>query len=201
MNTETSAEREASKLINWGYRRTSCAHGLISRIDKADWYRYMAHQHTPWDPNGEGIDWVFSMGNASAEDHYRRCYSKDTRTVSLMISKLIPSSGGAVTGYCRKKGEPERYDVCRGDILEDDTMSEEFDLKNMYKIHSLKVVNGEARPPNNQKFYYDEHDAIDRAKECVKNSDCEIVIFKAVMLVRRTGPPIEVLDAETGEVL
>jgi len=202
-NQQTSVEREANKLINWGYRRVSNTHLMLSRIDRADWYRHMAQKHAPWDPNGQGIDWVWSMGSACAEDHYRRVYSKDTITRPKNVFELIPSSGGSVTGYCNKKGEPARYDVCRGDIpiiYEEDEMSD-LELKNLYKIHSLNVVNGKVVGTRNQKFYSSEDEATDKAIYCVEKDDCQIVIFKAIRVVRRNAPPIEVTDVETGEVL
>lgn len=86
----------AKELIAKGYRRISIKGRLVSRIDRPDWRQYMAAQHSPWDPKGEGMRWACSPG---MEDHYRRCYSKDTLTVAANIISLIPTSCGSSVGY------------------------------------------------------------------------------------------------------
>lgn len=92
----------AKELIAQGYRRTSNAFGLVSRIDRPDWKEYMASLH----PNG--MDWVHALEQTpgSAEDHYRRCYSKDTLELSRSVAKQIPPSGGSSVGYKAKRKEP-----------------------------------------------------------------------------------------------
>jgi hypothetical protein len=193
-----SAQREASKLINWGYRKTSNNHRLIARIDRPDWYRHMAQQHSPWDPNGQGIDWVFKMGSASAGDHYRRCYSRDFKTVSHMVLALIPSSDHDDCGYCRKKDEPQSWDVCRGDIpmaSKKEIMYPE-DLRGKYKIHSMNVVTGRSQSSANT-FHDSYDDALAKAKSIVqRDSDIQMVILKCTHVVQSSGPPVEVIDLD-----
>ncbi len=68
---------DIEKMIADGYCRVSNRHRMVARIDRGDWQAVMAKDHAPWDPAGQGMDWVRGMGLASAADHYRRCYSKD----------------------------------------------------------------------------------------------------------------------------
>lgn len=85
------------ELIAKGYCVTSRRHKTVSRIDREDWKHLLAKSHSPWDVNGEGMEWVNNMGERNAEDYYRRCISKD----SLVINDVngIPNSGNAITGY------------------------------------------------------------------------------------------------------
>ena len=83
-----------------GYLRVSRRHGMLSRLDRKDWQEYMAAAHYPWSVK-EGEEWVKSLGG-DAEDHYRRCYSKDKIEVSLDISKMVQPSGWQTKGYIVK---------------------------------------------------------------------------------------------------
>lgn len=42
------------------------------------------------------------------EDHYRRCFSKDTIEVSPELAKLVPSSMSDKVGYVFKEGDPPK---------------------------------------------------------------------------------------------
>lgn len=89
------------KLIAQGYRCISRKFGLISRIDRADWREHMAQKHSPWDPKGDGMRWVgcLELQPGSAEDQYRRCYSKDTLEISPSASFKIPCSDHDPVGF------------------------------------------------------------------------------------------------------
>jgi hypothetical protein len=76
-----------------GYAITSRAYKHASRIDREDWRQYMAKKHAPWDPEGEGRAWVECLGDRSAADHYRRCYSKDQIVVPDDWVKILRNSG------------------------------------------------------------------------------------------------------------
>lgn len=80
---------EARRLAAIGYRRISNNYLMVARIDRPDWRKFMAYAHSPWDPLGEGMRWASGPG---MDDMYRRTYSKDTRTVSLAVFRLIPGS-------------------------------------------------------------------------------------------------------------
>jgi len=195
---DNQAERRASQLINWGYRKTSNRHRMVSRIDRPDWYRTMAQRHAPWDPNGEGIDWVFTMGRAAAEDYYRRCYSEDILTVCDNVIKRIPSSNDEITGHCRKSTDLKRYDVCRGDIemASKKNITEPEDLRGKYKIHSINVVTGCTSSSVNA--FHDNFDsALDKCKSIVKRDpSIQMVILKCTHVVQASGPPVEVIDLD-----
>lgn len=79
-----------------GYCITSRRSRLATRLDRRDWREYMAKQHAPWDPDGDGMDWVNCLDNGSgAADHYRRCHSKDDIVVPVeWISKMKNSGQG-----------------------------------------------------------------------------------------------------------
>lgn len=203
------ADSRANQLINWGYRKISGRHSLIARIDRPDWYRYMAQKHAPWDPNGEGMHWVFSMGSASAENQYRRCYSLDQLTVPYEVAQRIPSSNDGSTGYCRKKDEPNSYEACKGPIESqqydqfqhgDIEMSSKYtdpdSLHGKYKIHSMNVITGRSSSSANT-FHDDLESALTKAKSIVKrDSDIQMVILKCTHVVQASGPPVEVIDLD-----
>lgn len=69
-------------LIRYGYRRTSRAHGIVSRIDRKDWKEISRKRGCPVD-----ADW------------YRRCISPDNLTIPLSIIRYIPTSGHDPVGY------------------------------------------------------------------------------------------------------
>jgi hypothetical protein len=74
-------------LVEQGYRVTSRRHRMAARVDRADWREHMARQHSPWDPEGEGMAWVNALGN-SAPDFYRRVYSKDKITLTFPCNRF-----------------------------------------------------------------------------------------------------------------
>ena len=85
-------------LIRKGYCRISNRHGIVSRIDRSDWKEYMAKKHSPWSIEA-GMEWVSFLGT-NAEDHYRRCYSKDTIELgSGNRAAIFPASSSTKTGY------------------------------------------------------------------------------------------------------
>lgn len=83
----------AEALRRAGYCITSHKHRHVSRIDRPDWREYLAVQHAPWDPEGEGMAWVTHMG-ARAGDQYRRVHSRDSLVVSEETVRLLQSSEG-----------------------------------------------------------------------------------------------------------
>lgn len=79
----------AGELAKKGYRRTSNAYCMVSRIDRPDWLTVMATaMHTCvanfYKTDGSGVpnNW---------KDHYVRVHSKDTLTVHPDIVRKIPS--------------------------------------------------------------------------------------------------------------
>lgn len=95
------AESFAAFLAAKGYRRVSKRFGILARIDREDWREFMAQKHAPWDPAGEGMGWASSDG---MEDFYRRVHSKDTRTVSSAIARLVPTSTHDPIGFVAPVG-------------------------------------------------------------------------------------------------
>lgn len=67
-----------------GYCRTSWTGRIVARIDRPDWYDVMGLGH---------------LHGTVAEDHYRRCYSKDVLTVSKHLIAQMPPSRHTLTGY------------------------------------------------------------------------------------------------------
>jgi hypothetical protein len=104
MTPEIIMKLSPKKLMALGYRRTSNAFGIVSRIDREDWKEHMAIRHSPWSLE-EGMEWIKCLGESSAEDHYRRCYSKDNIEFGKRLAykvKHIESSNGAPTGYIKE---------------------------------------------------------------------------------------------------
>lgn len=66
---------EAAILHQSGYVPTSNKYYNIARIDRPDWREFMASGHLG------GMGWVNCLG-LQAADHYRRCFTSDTRIVS-----------------------------------------------------------------------------------------------------------------------
>lgn len=87
----TDAQIRANELASGGYRRVSNNNRIVSRIDRYDWKEYMASECSPHD-----MRWVKAMGELSAADHYRRCFSKDTMKLDQEVYKLIPGSGDMI---------------------------------------------------------------------------------------------------------
>lgn len=101
MSNDSYNTLNAEVLIKQGFRRVSNSGLIVSRIDRHDWREYMARQHSPWDPSGDGMKWVFVLSRqaGSAEDHYRRCYSRCKLVLTKDIYDKIPSSNGDPVGY------------------------------------------------------------------------------------------------------
>lgn len=97
----------AAALALAGYCVVSRKHRRASRIDRPDWREYMAAQHAPWDPEGEGMAWVEHMGSR-AGDQYRRVYSRDVLVVSAEALRLLPSSDDGLNRFMAR--ETKRHD-------------------------------------------------------------------------------------------
>lgn len=86
---ELTAWTVAGELVNKGYRRTSNAYCMVSRIDRDDWLDVLAkHMRCSvadfYNKDGSGV-------NDRWRDHYVRCYSKDNLTVHPLIVRQVPS--------------------------------------------------------------------------------------------------------------
>lgn len=103
MNDGIRISAQSEHLVRLGYRRVSNSSRGISRVDRTDWREYMAAQHAPGDPTGEGKLWVDALELAhSAADFYRRVYSKDQLVgVAKNVFQEIPSSNFDDTGFVR----------------------------------------------------------------------------------------------------
>lgn len=77
-------------LAEQGYRVISRKHGILARVDRADWKEHMAKKHMPYDPE-LGMRWVECMGRM-APDFYRRVYSPDRVYVTKAHTARIPNS-------------------------------------------------------------------------------------------------------------
>lgn len=87
--------------VSAGYVITSRRSRHATRIDRRDWREYMAQKHAPWDPEGDGMDWVKCLdnGGSGAADHYRRCYSEDTIIVPVEWVGKMKNSGAGPREY------------------------------------------------------------------------------------------------------
>ena len=97
----TTPKQVAEELTAQGYRRISNRHKIVSRIDNPDWMQELAaflRCSPAWLLLADG------SGDPDPQwcDHYRRCHSKDTRTVPDEVFSLIPGSGHDGTGYVTK---------------------------------------------------------------------------------------------------
>jgi hypothetical protein len=77
----------AHELMKQGYRKTSNAYCMVSRIDRKDWVEVMAKErHCSvadfYNLDGSGI-------RDSHRDHYIRCFSNDTLTVHPLIHRKM----------------------------------------------------------------------------------------------------------------
>lgn len=89
---------KVQQYIDQGYRRVSRGSRIVARIDSPKWIERLANSQ----PNG--LDWVVGLGRQSAEDHYRRCHSKDTMRVATETQfKMYPASADTVTGWKAKE--------------------------------------------------------------------------------------------------
>lgn len=94
-------ESSVPAMIAAGYRRVSNSYCHLARLDRPDWREYMAYQQAPWDPAGEGMDWVRRRGMA---DHYRRCYSPSVIALAdEAIYRMFPASGWSEDEYVEAK--------------------------------------------------------------------------------------------------
>ncbi len=74
------------ELIRKGYRRTSNAHGMVSRVDRPDWKERLKEMY----PHSPGV---------LNPDFYRRCVSQDTLELHNDDAQKIPNSNHDMTGY------------------------------------------------------------------------------------------------------
>ena len=79
----------AHQLKKDGYRKTSNAYCLVTRIDREDWLEVLARERNCsiahfYNADGSGIsdDW---------RDHYVRCFSRDQHIVHPDVLKYIPA--------------------------------------------------------------------------------------------------------------
>lgn len=75
-------------LIEKGYRRTSRAYSIVSRIDREDWLDVLAEKM-----NCSRADFYNRNGSGVGDrwrDHYIRCYSADKLTISPALYQKIP---------------------------------------------------------------------------------------------------------------
>ena len=84
-----------------GYAITSRRHRSANRLDRPDWREYMAAQHAPWDPEGDGMSWVKCLDEHghSAADFYRRMYSNDEITIPEHLVKYVAKSASGPREY------------------------------------------------------------------------------------------------------
>jgi hypothetical protein len=93
-----TTDLSAEELIALGYRKTSNAYGLVSRIDRPDWVEVLAQEM-----RRAPADFIVRDGSGRISpswcDHYRRVYSKDTHTVDPERIARIPTSDHDPVGY------------------------------------------------------------------------------------------------------
>lgn len=87
----------ASELVARGYRKTSNAHHMVTRIDRPDWVAFLANvmgrsEAQFYDPRTQQPAGTWA-------DHYRRVYSEDKHTVTAVTLADIPSSSFDPIGY------------------------------------------------------------------------------------------------------
>lgn len=82
---ELLAITTAKELMDQGYRKTSNAYCLVSRIDRDDWVEVLAHQRFCSVADFYNIDGS-GIGNQH-RDFYVRVHSKDKHTVHPMVLK------------------------------------------------------------------------------------------------------------------
>lgn len=87
--------------ITAGYAITSRRSRYATRLDRRDWREHMAMKHAPWDPEGDGMDWVNALDSHGhcAADHYRRCHSNDTIIVPVEWLAKLKNSGQGPREY------------------------------------------------------------------------------------------------------
>lgn len=83
----------AEELTARGYCRVSNKYGIVSRIDRADWWEELERrlqQNMPIRTEAETGRWA---------DHYRRGISEDTLEVGPEIAQHVPQSMWNPTAY------------------------------------------------------------------------------------------------------
>lgn len=178
----------AEKYMAKGYRKISNTYQRVARIDRLDWREYMATNHSPWDPEGEGMNWVIGLG-PSANDHYRRCHSRDFKSVSASVFKHIKGSGHDPVGYIPldRRGRPM---ASKHNIVDAE------DLRGKYKIHSINVITGRSSSTANS-FHDSFEAALAKSKSIVKRDpDVQMVILKCTHVVQAIRPTVEVVDLD-----
>ena len=83
------------ELISQGYRRTSRAFGIVSRIDRKDWVEVLARRFMC---NVADMD----LTTGSDQDFYRRVCSKDKLQLDPKLALKIPPSSHDPIGYIPK---------------------------------------------------------------------------------------------------
>jgi hypothetical protein len=71
-------------------------YGVVSRIDRPDWHAFLEQE----------MGHSLIIGDGQWEDHYRRCYSRDTVALGADRARIFSTSGWDKTGYVPKKGDP-----------------------------------------------------------------------------------------------
>lgn len=87
MPDDVQAFMIAGDLMKQGYRKTSNAYCMVSRIDREDWLDVLAMSM-----NCARADFYALDGSGVRDtwrDHYVRVFSKDTLTVSPKVLKLM----------------------------------------------------------------------------------------------------------------
>lgn len=97
--TPTTTE-SLETLVSRGYRKTSNAYCIVSRIDRPDWLQWMAANL-----GGRGravadfYDTKTGLPSGSWCDHYRRVRSKDTLVIPREMIQAFPTSSFDNTGF------------------------------------------------------------------------------------------------------
>lgn len=82
--SSTVAKFVANSLLSSGYRRTSNAYSMVSRIDRPDWLEVVAN-----DLGCAVADLYDRNGLASWQDYYIRVHSKDNHTIHPDVFRYI----------------------------------------------------------------------------------------------------------------
>jgi hypothetical protein len=87
---EPTTDLSAEELVRRGYRRTSNAYCMVSRIDRGDWLEVMAKRLRCKADELDPKKWA---------DFYRRVYSQDNLTVAPAVFRKIPTSNHDPVGF------------------------------------------------------------------------------------------------------
>jgi hypothetical protein len=85
--TEEEAKETALELMQLGYRKTSNAHCMVSRIDREDWLDVLAKERRCsradfYNVDGSGV-------GDQHRDHYIRVFSRDNQTVAPEVIRFV----------------------------------------------------------------------------------------------------------------